>query len=126
MTIRNVGDKKILLVEDDELFRKAVCDCLSERYEIDTVESAEKALRYFETGPPDLLLLDINLPGMSGIEFLSKINSKWADLPVILVTALEEARLVVDFLQLETLDCLVKPFSSKKLLRTIENAFKAN
>ena len=67
--------KQILLVEDDELFRQAMNDYLAQQYDIRTAESAETALVLLNKGTPDLLLLDITLPGTDGIETLKIIRN---------------------------------------------------
>lgn len=83
-----ISKGKVLIVDDEksvlDLFTKALS---KEDYVCDTVTSGEDALKRIEKDVPDVVLLDIALPGMDGIEVLEKIKSKHKDLPVIMITA---------------------------------------
>jgi CheY-like chemotaxis protein len=83
--------KKILLVDDEEgiqlLYREEFED---EGYLVDSAINGEEALKKFKAGPPDLVILDINMPGMNGIEVLRQMKEMNAELPVILSSAYQE------------------------------------
>ncbi len=83
--------KKILLVDDEEsihlLYRE---EFEEDGYEVHSVLSGTEALEKFETISPDLVILDINMPGMNGIEVLRQMKEKKPTLPVILSTAYHE------------------------------------
>ena len=78
----------MLVIDDDPAIRELLCDVLEgEGYEVVTAESAEEALEIMEGDPPDLVVLDIRLEGMDGIDCLRTIMEKRRDLPVILNSA---------------------------------------
>ncbi|MGH7455602.1 MAG: sigma-54-dependent transcriptional regulator, partial [bacterium] len=117
--------KNILLVEDDELFREAINNFLAEKYEATFAESAEQAQAILETAVPDLVLLDITLPGMNGVDLLKAIKSSWPDLPVIMLTAIGRIPKVVESIKLGAYDYLTKPIDAEELLLTIEQALES-
>ena len=109
-------DMKVLLVDDDEDFANGLKIFL-EKFNIATViesriTSAEKQLKKFEF---DIVLLDVMLPGGSGFDFLPTIR-KMFDVPVIMLTALDEEDELVNGLDLGADDYITKPFSPKELV----------
>ncbi|MGH7595047.1 MAG: sigma-54-dependent transcriptional regulator [bacterium] len=117
--------KNILLVEDDELFREAINNFLAEKYEVTFAGSAEEAQAILATTVPDLILLDITLPGMSGIDLLREIKSSRPDLPAIMLTAIGRIPKVVESIRLGAYDYLTKPLDAEELLLTIEKALES-
>ncbi|MCH7645762.1 MAG: response regulator [Nitrospinae bacterium] len=83
--------KRILVIDDEEnirlLYKEELAD---EGYEVSVAASAEEALVKIETERPDLITLDIRMPGVDGIEFLRLLRERDRDLPVIIVTAYGE------------------------------------
>jgi two-component system response regulator AtoC len=122
---KRTSRKSILLVEDDELFRSAMNDFLSERHNIWPAESAEKALLILEKRIPDVVLLDITLPGMNGIEALKKIKESWPNLPVVMLTAIDKIASVVEAIKLGAFDYLAKPIIVEELQSTLERAIES-
>ena len=79
---------KVLVVDDEKNVRRLYeAELSKEGYEVETAESAEEALEAIEKAPPDLVVLDIRLEGMDGIDCLRTIMEKRRDLPVILNSA---------------------------------------
>ncbi|MCG3118418.1 MAG: Regulatory protein AtoC [bacterium] len=117
--------KTILFVEDDELFRDAINNFLTENYTVRIAVSAEIALRMLDESQPDLILLDFTLPGMCGIELLKIVKKTWPDLPVIMLTALDRIAKVVEAIKLGAYDYLVKPIDAEEVLLTIARALEA-
>jgi DNA-binding response OmpR family regulator len=83
--------KRILIIDDEENIRLLYQEELSEEgYEVDVAASAEEALAFIERQKPDLITLDIRMPGVDGIEFLRMLRERDREVPVIIVTAYGE------------------------------------
>jgi len=83
--------KKILLIDDEESIHFLYKEVLEEEgYEVHTALSGEIGLKVFDSIQPDLVILDINMPGMNGIEVLRRLKEIKANLPVILSSAYNE------------------------------------
>ena len=85
----------ISIVDDEESIRDGLELILSEEYEISCFEDAESFLSDLKKNTPDLVLMDIGLPAMSGIQALEIIKKKNPDLPVIMITAFEDDSMVI-------------------------------
>ena len=106
---------RILAVEDDERIRSAVKLALEdEGWIVDEAESGEAAIELFHRSPPDVVLIDIMLPGMDGFE-LCRTLRRTSDVPVVMVTARNDTHDVVAGLQAGADDYLTKPFAPKEL-----------
>ena len=111
----------ILVVDDDDGIRSLVKKYLNEnKYLVTTAESAESALEKVKIIKFDLIILDIMMPGKSGLEFL-KENKKKLKTPIILLTAKGEANERVQGLEFGADDYLPKPFEPKELILRIKN-----
>ncbi len=111
----------ILVVDDDEGIRTLVKKYLNENnYLITTANSAEDAFKKIQIIKFDLIILDIMMPGKSGLEFI-KENQKKLDTPVILLTAKGGANERVEGLEVGADDYLPKPFEPKELILRIQN-----
>ncbi len=81
-------ERKILIVEDNARNRRLLKVLLrSYGYQVMEAQNGAEALRAVETGQPDLILMDIQLPGINGLELVKKIKDEFGDIPVIAVTA---------------------------------------
>ena len=111
----------ILVVDDDDGIRSLVKKYLNEnKFLVTTAENAENALDKINIIKFDLIVLDIMMPGKSGLEFL-KENKKKLDTPVILLTAKGETNERVEGLEIGADDYLSKPFEPKELILRINN-----
>ena len=111
----------ILVVDDDEGIRTLVKKYLNENnYLVTTASSAEDALEKIKIIKFDLIILDIMMPGKSGLEFIEE-NQKKLDTPIILLTAKGEANERIEGLEIGADDYLPKPFEPKELLLRIKN-----
>jgi two-component system sensor histidine kinase/response regulator len=118
----NLAGRKILVVEDDRLNARIITSILKpEGFVTTEAHSAEKALELFTTFQPDLVLLDIVLPGMDGIEACRRIKRDLGGsaIPVIFITALNKPEDVVAGLTAGGVDYVVKPFQAKETLARI-------
>ena len=114
----------ILVVDDDDGIRSLVKKYLNEnKYLVTTAVSAEDATEKVKIIKFDLLVLDIMMPGKSGLEFIQE-NKKDLDTPVILLTAKGQANERVEGLEIGADDYLPKPFEPKELLLRIKNILK--
>ncbi|WP_155970254.1 response regulator transcription factor [Streptococcus ruminantium] len=115
---------RILIVEDDAVINQVLAEFLKEhQYEIVSCLDGQKALEYFETEKFDLIILDIMVPNVSGLDILKKIR-KTSQVPVIMLTAMDdEYTQLVSFNHLIS-DYVVKPFSPLILMKRIENVFR--
>ncbi len=107
---------RILLVEDDDLLGRATARGLQTVYAADWVTSAEDAQEAMATHGYDLLVLDINLPGQSGLEWLARLRKGDNDIPCLFLTARDATYHRVEGLNAGADDYLVKPFDLDELL----------
>ncbi|NWG04204.1 MAG: sigma-54-dependent Fis family transcriptional regulator [Syntrophaceae bacterium] len=114
----------IYVIDDEDTIREGITMALEADYKIKTFSTAEKAIGTIEENPPDLILLDIGLPGMSGIEALRKIRNLHPDVLVIMVTAYEDIGTVISAMKLGACDYIVKPIHMEGLEVTIRNALE--
>lgn len=107
---------RVLLIEDDPNLGKATADGLREYFAIDWAVSAEEGQDALRTTTYHLIVLDINLPGMSGLDLLKKLRAGKNQIPVLLLTARDAIRHRVEGLNSGADDYLVKPFDLDELL----------
>lgn len=107
---------RILLIEDDDMLGKATAQGLGTVYAVDWVKTAEEAELAIQTTPYDLLVLDINLPGKSGLDLLRELRGRNSAYPCLLLTARDAVRHRVDGLNAGADDYLVKPFDLDELI----------
>ncbi len=97
---------------------------LEENYNIKSFLNAESALKALQTDLPDLVLLDIGLPGMSGIDAISKIKKRYPEILIIMISAYEDIETVISTMKLGAYDYVVKPIQMDGLEVTICNALE--
>ena len=107
---------RLLLVEDDLNLGKATAEGLKESFAVDWVTNAEDAEEALSTTGYDLVVLDINLPGASGLELLESERNAKNQIPVLLLTARDAVRHRIEGLNAGADDYLVKPFDLDELL----------
>jgi len=114
--------KTILVVDDDEAIRTLLQEELEdEGYKVVIATNARDALKIVETEPLDLVILDIRMPGMDGLEALRKISAT-RRIPTIMLTAYSQPDLVEQAVELGVFAYLVKPIKEADLLPTLEVA----
>jgi len=115
----------ILVIDDEEGIRESLKGILEdEGYEVTVSESAEEGLKFFERQYPDLVLLDIWLPGMDGIEALRIMRDKRPEIPVIMISGHGTIELAVKASKLGAYDFLEKPLSLERVLITVKRALE--
>lgn len=111
--------KTILLVDDDALLRRSLAFNLEQAgYQVSTAASAEDALAYLQRTRPDLVLLDVGLPGMDGLQALRQMRQT-SELPVIFLTARRRDLDEILGLELGADDYITKPFDPDVLLARV-------
>lgn len=121
-------ETRVLLVEDEDHLARGLCFNLeAEGYEVEHFECAEPALERLldPTGPPaHLAVIDVMLPGMSGLELLERVRPELPSLPVLLLTARSAERDIVAGLDAGADDYLTKPFSLPVLLARVRSLLR--
>ncbi|HYN74424.1 MAG TPA: response regulator [Candidatus Methanoperedens sp.] len=93
-------------------------------YDVDLFASAEAALEALSERPPDLVLLDLGLPGMSGIEALKIIKKRRPETLVVVITAYEDADRIISAMKSGAYDYIIKPLELQTLEVTVQNALE--
>ncbi len=107
---------KILIVDDELIMRDSLTAWLEEdNFEPITAESGMQAVELLEKSKPDVILLDIKMPGMDGITLLKKIKEKYEDIPVIMITAYATVDSAVESMKQGAYDYIMKPFPPEKI-----------
>jgi DNA-binding NtrC family response regulator len=115
--------KKILIVDDDKDLRFNLSSILKEEgHEVIAASDGKQALKVIAKSAPDLVLLDIKLPGMDGVELLQEIKRKWNNLPIIMLTATSDVKSAVKAMKLGAYDYITKPFDDEELILIIKKA----
>src|SRR5512138_3399644 len=114
---------RILVVDDEKLIRWSVSERLQrDGYVVATAETGEAALEAIAAEPPDLVLLDVQLPGVDGVEMLRRALGVQPELTVIMMSAHSTVDVAVDAMKHGALDFLVKPFPLQALDAAVERA----
>jgi signal transduction histidine kinase len=115
--------QKILLVDDEEGIRKVLGISLSDSgYQVFTAESGEEALRIFKEKAPPIVMTDIKMPGMDGIELLQKMKEENPDAEVIMITGHGDMELAIQSLKHEATDFITKPINDDALQIALKRA----
>ncbi len=109
-------NERILIVEDDATLRETFRRFLSRRgYDVSTSETAERGFRIVKEFEPDIVITDVQLPGMDGLELLSRLRSALPELDVLVVTGHEDMRTAIEAMKAGAYDYLVKPLELDEL-----------
>ena len=112
----------ILVVDDDDAIRDTLYDLLSDEYVCQTAETAEKALARLATDSYDVVLTDISMPGLSGLELLGHIRQRFADTPVIIISGISDQEHAQGLIKLGAFDFLLKPFKLEDVEKSVQRA----
>jgi len=119
-----VKTENILVVDDDKGYQEVVSMVLEDHYNVKTASCAEEALALLETNSFDLVLMDIMMPGMTGIEALKIIKSRWPGTEVIIITVIEDKDNVVNVIKNGAYDYIIKGCSPEDLLNRVSHLFE--
>lgn len=121
------GKKCILAVDDAAFILSRITDALVGHYDVVAVNSGARALKYLNKNKPDLILLDIRMPLRDGFEILREIQTMEdrADIPVIMLTGMEDRRYVMESIKLGIRDYVLKPFDPNDLLARVRRILES-
>jgi FixJ family two-component response regulator len=117
----------VFVVDDDESIRKALGRLLrSARLRAETFGSAEEFLIYLRPDAPGCLLLDVQLPGLDGLELQRELEAAHVELPIVFMTGHGDIPMSVQAMKAGAADFLAKPFDDETLLRAVRQAIATN
>jgi DNA-binding response OmpR family regulator len=119
------NSQRILVVDDDPAILRLVSDKVAQAgFEVFTAASGEQALEVIaRQGLPHLAIVDINMPGMTGFEFCQSVQA-YSDLPVVMLTAVDEEETIIRGLDDFAEDYITKPFSPRELLSRVQRVLR--
>jgi DNA-binding NtrC family response regulator len=123
--LQNVGDlnmPRALVVDDDETIRDTLYELLSENYICQTAETAEKAFARLQADTYDVVLTDISMPGLSGLELLGQVRQRFPNTPVIVISGISDQEHAQGLIKLGAFDYLLKPFSLDAVEKSVRRA----
>ncbi len=114
--------KLILAVDDTAVILSRISDVLQKYYEVITVNSGMRAIKYLQSYKPDLILLDIRMNPKDGLDTLRDIRNMKdrSDIPVIMLTGAEDKKTVIESARLGICDYILKPFLDEDLLDRVQ------
>ena len=113
---------RILVVDDDETIRDTLYELLSEEHDCQTAQTAEQALARLEVDSYDLVLTDISMPGLSGLELLGHVRQKYPDTPVIIISGISDEEHAQGLIRLGAFEFLLKPFRLEVVEKSVKRA----
>jgi DNA-binding NtrC family response regulator len=118
--------EKILIVDDEPDMLKLLSMIIREKtsYEVTTTNNPVEALDLVKKGHYDLVITDLKMPGLDGIELLDAVKQVDADMPIIIITAYSSVEAAAEAIQKGGFDFITKPFRKEQILFTIDKAMK--
>lgn len=115
--------KKIMLVDDAAFMRMMIKDTLKKNGFTEIVEAGngEQAIATYQEEKPDLILMDITMPVMDGLEALKHLKEMDKNVQVVMCSAMGQETMVVDALKLGAKDFIVKPFKPDRIMKTVNS-----
>jgi DNA-binding NtrC family response regulator len=116
---------KLLLVDDEADFRNTLIKRMRRRdVDVNGVDSGEAAIGWMETHPVDVVILDVRMPGMDGIDTLQALKSRHPLTEVIMLTGHASMEVAIEGMKMGAFDYLIKPMDMDELLYKAEDAFR--
>lgn len=120
-----MSNSRILIVDDEKNLRLTMTMCLEPLgYEIGTADDGEDALRQLDNQEFHLILLDIRLPGMDGLDVLRRVVKQHPDIPIVMVSAHGTVESAVEAMKLGAVDFLQKPFTPQELRTVVKQVLE--
>lgn len=121
------GEPTVFVVDDDLAVLRSVVGLLtSEGHTAESFEHPESFLQQVDPGRPGCLVVDLKMPGVTGIELLQRLRKNSADRPTVVISGHAEIGSVVQAMQLGAVDVLEKPFRPEDLLKSVRQALEAD
>ena len=117
-------DRRILIVDDEEAVRELFAEYLSQSYSCEQAADAHEALGLLSKEPFALVMTDIQMPGLGGIELLRKISELYTDTAVIIVSGIDRTQRVIDAIRVGATDYIIKPCELDVLALRVERALE--
>lgn len=115
---------KLLIVDDEIVVQKSCVDIFTEKssfYEIRTVSSADEALAVLDKQSFDIVLTDLKMPGLPGIDLITRIKDKHPETAIIVITGFATVQTAVEAMKLGATDFIPKPFTPDEIFSAVEN-----
>ncbi len=118
-----MNKKKILVIDDEDIVRTSCSRTLAPAgFEVRLARNGVEGLKILEEGPFDLVLTDLKMPDMDGIEVLRKIKETWPAVEVIIITGYQTVDTAVKAIKLGAFDYIEKPFTPDALITAVSKA----
>lgn len=115
----------LLLVDDEEDFLETLLKRMKKRrVNVTGVKSGEEALEWLDQDPADVVVLDVKMPGMDGIQALREIRTRYPLVEVIMLTGHANVEVAIQGMELGAFDYLMKPMDIDELLYKVQDAYK--
>jgi DNA-binding NtrC family response regulator len=119
------ASSRIVVVDDELNIREALVTLLEKKqYQVRGAGTAEEALEGLESAPADLILTDLKMPGMGGMEFLRRLKQRWPEIEVLVMTAFGSIETAVEAMRCGAYDYITKPIDRERLAVVVEKALE--
>ena len=115
----------ILIVDDDDAVRDVLYDLFSEEHMCHAAATAEQALAFIDDQPYDVVLTDISMPGLSGLELLGRLRQTQPGTPVIVISGIDDRTHAEGLTRLGAFDYILKPFQLEVVEESVERALNS-
>lgn len=114
---------KIMLVDDAAFMRMMIKNALSQNGYSDFIEAQDgvEAVKKYEEEKPDIVIMDITMPNMDGLQALKKIRENDSSAKIVMCTAMGQESMVVDAIKSGAKDFIVKPFNADRIVQTVKS-----
>ncbi len=120
-----MNEFKVMLVDDEKDFLETLCKRLTKRkLDVTSANSGREAIDKMQEFPVDVVVLDVRMPGMNGIETLKEIKRIKPSVEVIMLTAHADVQVAIEGMELGAFDYLMKPMEIDDLLYKLQDAYK--
>ncbi len=115
---------EILVVDDDDVIRETLCEVLAQDHTCHSAGTAEEALKKLEAQAFDLVLTDVSMPGLGGMDLLNRVVKLYTNTPVIIISGLNDQEQAQSLIGLGAFDYLLKPFRLEVVEDSVRRALE--